>query len=70
MAYLRWLMAYFQGNVVLVAAAYNAGEGAVNRYRGVPPYAETLNYVRLRQAQDALRASCVRAQYPPLLPPR
>jgi len=46
MAYLRWLMAYFQGNVVLVAAAYNAGEGAVNRYRGVPPYAETLNYVR------------------------
>jgi soluble lytic murein transglycosylase-like protein len=46
MAYLRWLMAYYQGNVVLVAAAYNAGEGAVNRYRGVPPYAETLNYVR------------------------
>lgn len=45
MAYLRWLMAYYQGNVVLVAAAYNAGEGAVNRYRGVPPYAETLNYV-------------------------
>jgi soluble lytic murein transglycosylase-like protein len=51
MAYLRWLMAYFQGNVVLVAAAYNAGEGAVNRYRGVPPYAETLNYVRKVLAQ-------------------
>lgn len=46
MAYLRWLMAYYQGNVVLVAAAYNAGEGAVNRYRGVPPYMETLGYVR------------------------
>ena len=46
MAYLRWLMAYYQGNVVLVAAAYNAGEGAVNRYRGVPPYIETLAYVR------------------------
>lgn len=46
MAYLRWLMAYYQGNVVLVAAAYNAGEGAVNRYRGVPPYLETLGYVR------------------------
>jgi soluble lytic murein transglycosylase-like protein len=45
MAYLRWLMAYFQGNVPLVAAAYNAGEGAVNRYRGVPPYAETRAYV-------------------------
>jgi len=44
-SYLRWLLAYFQGDVALVAAAYNAGEGAVNRYRGVPPYAETLAYV-------------------------
>ena len=46
MAYLRWLMAYFEGDVALVAAAYNAGEGAVERYRGVPPYAETRHYVR------------------------
>ncbi len=46
MAYLRWLMAYFQGDVVLVAAAYNAGERAVERYLGVPPYLETRNYVR------------------------
>lgn len=46
MAYLRWLLAYFEGNVALVAAAYNAGEGAVNRYRGVPPYAETRDYVK------------------------
>jgi len=45
MAYLRWLMAYYEGDVELVAAAYNAGEGAVNRYRGVPPYAETRAYV-------------------------
>jgi soluble lytic murein transglycosylase-like protein len=45
MAYLRWLMAYFEGDVALVAAAYNAGERAVERYRGVPPYAETLHYV-------------------------
>jgi TPR repeat protein len=44
-AYLRWLLAYFEGDVALVAAAYNAGEGTVNRYRGVPPYAETLAYV-------------------------
>ena len=44
-AYLRWLLAYFEGDVMLVAAAYNAGEGAVNRYRGVPPYAETRGYV-------------------------
>ncbi len=46
MAYLRWLLAYFEGDVSLVAAAYNAGEGAVDRYRGVPPYLETLTYVR------------------------
>ena len=45
LAYLRWLLAYYRGDVTLVAAAYNAGEGAVNRYRGVPPYAETLGYV-------------------------
>ncbi|MEO5734807.1 MAG: transglycosylase SLT domain-containing protein [Rubrivivax sp.] len=45
MAYLRWLMAYFQGDVTLVAAAYNAGERAVERYLGVPPYAETRLYV-------------------------
>jgi Transglycosylase SLT domain/Sel1 repeat len=46
LAYLRWLLAYFKGDVALVAAAYNAGEGTVERYRGVPPYAETLAYVQ------------------------
>jgi soluble lytic murein transglycosylase-like protein len=46
MAYLRWLLAYFEGNVTLVAAAYNAGEGAVNQHRGVPPFDETREYVR------------------------
>ncbi len=45
LAYLQWLLAYFQGNISYVAAAYNAGEGAVNQYRGVPPYPETQNYV-------------------------
>jgi hypothetical protein len=50
LAYLRWLLAYFKGNVTLVAAAYNAGEGAVERFGGVPPYAETRAYVqRIRQ---------------------
>lgn len=46
LAYLRWLLAYFQGDVALVAAAYNAGEGTVNRYRGIPPYPETQDYVK------------------------
>jgi soluble lytic murein transglycosylase-like protein len=45
LSYLRWLLAYYEGDVALVAAAYNAGEGTVNRYRGVPPYAETRAYV-------------------------
>lgn len=46
LAYLRWLLAYFRGSVALVAAGYNAGEGAVDRYGGVPPYAETVAYVQ------------------------
>ncbi len=46
LSYLRWLLAYFEGNVALVAAAYNSGAQTVNRYRGVPPYAETRAYVK------------------------
>ena len=46
LAYLRWLLAYFKGEVALVVAAYNAGEGAVERYQGVPPFPETQGYVR------------------------
>ena len=45
LAYLRWLLAYYQGRVALAAAAYNAGEAAVDRHRGVPPYRETRDYV-------------------------
>lgn len=45
LAYLRWLLAYYQGRVDLAAAAYNAGEGAVDRHGGIPPYRETQTYV-------------------------
>lgn len=50
MSYLRWLLAFFKGDVTLVAAAYNAGEGAVERHQGIPPYPETINYVQKIQA--------------------
>jgi soluble lytic murein transglycosylase-like protein len=46
LSYLRYLLAYYRGEVALAAAAYNAGERAVDRYGGVPPYAETQEYVR------------------------
>lgn len=46
LAHLRFLLAYYRGQVTLAAAAYNAGEAAVDRYRGVPPYAETQAYVQ------------------------
>jgi hypothetical protein len=46
LSYLRWLLAYFEGDVALVAAAYNSGERTVERYKGVPPYPETRNYVK------------------------
>jgi soluble lytic murein transglycosylase-like protein len=44
--YLRDLMARYQGDLVLTLAAYNAGPGAVQRYGRVPPYNETVSYVR------------------------
>lgn len=45
-AYLHWLLRHFEGKVDLVLAAYNAGEGAVERYHGIPPFQETQNYVK------------------------
>lgn len=51
LAYLRWLLAYYRGDVRLVAAAYNAGEKAVDKHGGIPPYAETRAYVERIQRQ-------------------
>jgi soluble lytic murein transglycosylase-like protein len=46
MAYMRWLLSFFQGDLRLSLAGYNAGERAVEKYLGVPPYRETQNYIR------------------------
>ena len=43
--YLAWLLKRFNGDLTLAAAGYNAGEGAVDRHKGVPPYNETQRYV-------------------------
>jgi len=61
--YLALLLRDFGGNERLAAAAYNAGPGAVQRYNGVPPYAETQVYV---QRVDTLRKRYEAALHPPL----
>src|SRR5262249_40918670 len=70
--HLSYLMDIYGGDLERTLAAYNAGEGAVERYRGVPPYDETRDYVRNILAaysradlRRGLRAPARRALPPP-----
>lgn len=57
--YLDWLMSEFGRDPILVLAGYNAGEGAVRSHDGVPPYAETRDYVpKVLAAFDVARGLC------------
>jgi hypothetical protein len=60
--YLKWLLKRFDGDVSLALAGYNAGEGSVDKYKGIPPYSETQNYVKKIVANYG-------KTYHPVLPP-
>src|SRR5690349_6231845 len=60
--YLGWLLKRFSGNVELALAGYNAGEGSVDKYDGIPPYDETQNYVKIITQRYG-------KTYHPVLPP-
>jgi soluble lytic murein transglycosylase-like protein len=60
--YLGWLLKRFSGNVELALAGYNAGEGSVDKYEGIPPYSETQNYVKIITGRYG-------KTYHPVLPP-
>jgi len=60
--YLSWLLKRFSGNVQLALAGYNAGEGSVDKYAGIPPYNETQNYVKIISKRYG-------KTYHPVLPP-
>ena len=55
--HLKYLYEKYQGNIPLTLAAYNAGEEAVSKYKGVPPYRETRNYIRRVMSQMGLHYS-------------
>jgi len=61
--YLKFLLDYYQNDYVRTIAAYNAGEAAVDKYNGVPPYSETRNYVyRVAENLKTARARRVAAK--------
>jgi len=62
MAYLRWLLDYFEGDLLLALAGYNAGEQAVIKHGGVPPYPETQAYVKRIQRRLGIGAGAKSTQ--------
>jgi soluble lytic murein transglycosylase-like protein len=56
--YLRWLLDRYDGDLDRVLAAYNAGEGAVDKYNGIPPYRETQDFVK--RVRAVMEKSAVR----------
>lgn len=58
-AYLDWLLKEFRGDAVLALAGYNAGENAVKKHEGVPPFAETRDYIpKVLAAFEVARGLC------------
>ena len=71
--YLRWLLDRFGGNVALALAGYNAGEGQVDRFGGIPPFRETQHYVKTVQGNHrwlSQQVAKLRAERTELDPPK
>ncbi|MEM9781676.1 MAG: lytic transglycosylase domain-containing protein [Pseudomonadota bacterium] len=65
-AYLSWLLNRFEQDPILALSGYNAGEGAVDKHKGVPPFAETRDYVV--KVMDAVAAGSARCRRAPATP--
>jgi soluble lytic murein transglycosylase-like protein len=68
--YMRFLLDYFGGDVELALAGYNAGEGAVLKFGGIPPYSETREYVRRIGRRYSIIRDPMAAQYASRITPR